>query len=192
VPATPKRAGRQPLEPGARFLTDAIADNIRARRAIQRIPQETLAREMTNLGYPGWKSGVTVSEIEDGMRNVTANELIGLALLLNCGVTDLLDPTGIDGRSSEPVDLRFGDGLLGAVGVHHWLQRHVHVTTEGVDYIRTDPVEGHEAEYEETLKAFENAIRARSVESVPPPPRADIDPTKTRAQRRRAWTDKEN
>jgi hypothetical protein len=188
VPTTPKREKRSPTEPGARFLTDAIATNVRDRRALQHVSQKTLGKEMKELGHP-W-TDVTVSEVENGWRNVTAVELVGLALLLNCELVDLVDPVGVAGRGVEPIDdLRFGKGRLGAVGVHHWLHGNVRVQTEGTNYISVDRVgDEHEQAYKETRDAFKNAIPAQPVGEVPPPPRRDVDRTKSRKERKKKWS----
>src|SRR5438876_11910658 len=95
--ATGKRAGRQP-EAGARFRSDAVAENVRAMRGARGLSQGDLAERMKAEKFD-WRQA-TVSEIERGARNVTVDELLGLALILEATPADLLDPAGIHGRSS--------------------------------------------------------------------------------------------
>jgi transcriptional regulator with XRE-family HTH domain len=101
--ATPRRAGRTP-QPGARFLSDAIATNLRAYRSVHRLSQEELARRMGDLGHTSW-SRATVSEIERGGRTVTIDELLALALVFGAPIANLLDPAGLDGTGTAPLDI---------------------------------------------------------------------------------------
>jgi transcriptional regulator with XRE-family HTH domain len=89
VPATPKRAGREP-QPGARFPSEVLGANVRTFRRIRDLNQDDLAERMNALGH-GWVRA-TVSEVERGGRNVTVEELLALALVLGEPVADLLDP----------------------------------------------------------------------------------------------------
>jgi transcriptional regulator with XRE-family HTH domain len=85
--------------PGAKFVADAVADNVRAYRVLGRLEQEDIAERMRQLGHP-WKR-VTVSEVERGRRNVTVPELVALTLVLGVTATELLDPRRPDQRSGD-------------------------------------------------------------------------------------------
>jgi hypothetical protein len=183
VPANPRREGRKP-RPGARFLVDAIADAVHDWRAMRRVPQETLAAEMRELGHP-W-TGVTVSEVEHAKRNVTADELVGLAYLLNCTLADLCDPTGVASRNTAPIDI--GTGTVEAAGISDWLHGRVRIRTDGPYSITYEAVPGHDKERENAPHLWDNAIRARSTRAKPAPARRNIDRTKTRRERRTEWS----
>jgi transcriptional regulator with XRE-family HTH domain len=101
--ATPKRAGRNP-QPGSRFLSDAFAENLHAYRSLRRWSQEELARRMVDLGHASW-SRATVSEVERGGRTVTIDELLALAMAFGVPIGNLLDPAGLDGRATAPLDV---------------------------------------------------------------------------------------
>lgn len=51
--------------------------------------QEEVARRMRDKGFPGWSRAV-VAALENGNRVVTASELAGLSLALDCGVGELV------------------------------------------------------------------------------------------------------
>lgn len=117
MPTTPKRAGRTP-RPGSRFLADAVADNVRAHRVLAKLSQGDVAERMRGLGHD-WTQ-TTVSDIERGERNVTVDELVGLALVFQISPQDLIDPRGVDGRGATPVDIGPGDVRTKDIG--DWLQ----------------------------------------------------------------------
>jgi hypothetical protein len=50
-------------------------------------------------------------------------------------------------------------------------------------------VPGHDAEYEEARRAFQNLYRARPVEAVPAPPLDDVDQSISRAEQKRRWVE---
>jgi transcriptional regulator with XRE-family HTH domain len=165
-------------------MSDVVAANIRAYRVVRHLSQEDLASWMRKLEHATWTSS-TVSEVERGNRNVTIDELLALAFMLNAELVDLLDATGLDRRTTTPIDLGPG-GTIGAAGVSHWLRGIVRIVTEGPNRWDLDEVEGHRAEYEEARRSFD-PIRARSTEAAGLPERQDVDTTKTRADRRREW-----
>lgn len=106
MPATPKRAGRTP-RPGTRFLADVLAENIRGFRSLRQLSQEDLAARMRVLGHDWVRP--TVSTIERAQRNVTVDELLGLALILDAGFGDLLSPRGpAREREAAPLDVGVG------------------------------------------------------------------------------------
>jgi transcriptional regulator with XRE-family HTH domain len=69
-----------------------LAENIRTYRALHQLTQDDLAARMAHLGH-GWGRS-TVSAVEGKGRNVTIDELFGLAVSIGVTVGDLLDPTG--------------------------------------------------------------------------------------------------
>lgn len=69
-----------------------LAENLRTYRALHQLTQDELAGRMAHLGH-GWGRS-TVSAVEGKGRNVTIDELFGLAVSLGVTVGDLLDPTG--------------------------------------------------------------------------------------------------
>jgi transcriptional regulator with XRE-family HTH domain len=117
--ATPKKAGRQP-EPGSRFLSDVLADNVRAYRSLRRLSQGELARRMGDARHPWTRA--TVSDVERANRNVTTDELLALAMILSTPIGGLLDPAGVEGRATAPLD--FGGWRPMPVGMaSRWVRR---------------------------------------------------------------------
>jgi transcriptional regulator with XRE-family HTH domain len=104
MPKTAKPSGRRPRE-GARFLADVVAANVRGWRAVRGLKQADVARDMNGFGHP-W-SQATVSDVENASRNVTVDELLGLAIVLAVSPLDLLDPGGVDGREEAHLDYGF-------------------------------------------------------------------------------------
>lgn len=90
VPKTPKRAERSP-KPGSRFLSEVVADTIRAVRVLRRMSQSDLADEMRRLGHETW-SRAAVSDVERYGRRVSLDELASLAVVLRIPPGKLLDP----------------------------------------------------------------------------------------------------
>lgn len=91
--------------------SDVLAANVRAYRLLRHLTQDGLATQMTSLNH-GWGRS-TVSAVEGTTRNVTVDELFGLALCLGVTLGELLDPEGPDRsrRFSLDVGLRVaGDG----------------------------------------------------------------------------------
>jgi transcriptional regulator with XRE-family HTH domain len=99
---TPKRAGRTP-KAGSRFPGAVLAENVRAYRQVRGLSQEQLAERMAALGH-GWTAGI-VGFVERGDRNMTVDELLGLALVLGASIGDLLDPAGVDGYEMTALDV---------------------------------------------------------------------------------------
>jgi transcriptional regulator with XRE-family HTH domain len=85
---TPDRAGITPPE-GALFPSQILARNVGGLRRLRGWRQELVAERMNFLGHP-WTQQ-TVSEVEQGRRNVTVDELLSLALVLVMTVERLLD-----------------------------------------------------------------------------------------------------
>jgi transcriptional regulator with XRE-family HTH domain len=99
--ATPKKRGKTAAL-GSRFLSDVVADNVRALRALRRLSQTELAKRMGQLGHKWTRA--TVSDVERAGRNVTVDELLGLALALTVSVPELLDPTKDSGLGLDYAD----------------------------------------------------------------------------------------
>ena len=95
------RAGKSPSV-GAPSV--ALAKNVAAYRAVRRITQAELAARMTILGHTMGRSAVSAIEVKG--RNVTVDELFGLAISLGVTIGQLIDPTGPD--RSRPLALDVG------------------------------------------------------------------------------------
>lgn len=101
-------------------LSEALAKNVRDYRLLRDVTQGDLAARMSRLGH-GWGRS-TVSAVEGNGRNVTVDELGGLAISLGTSIGQLLDPTGPDHSRILGLDV----GLPGVVGplqpelAHHW------------------------------------------------------------------------
>lgn len=80
-----------PAEASQGRPSDALAANIRACRVLGYMTQHDLAVRMTYLGH-GWTRS-TVSAVEARKRNVTTDELFGLAVSFGMTIGQLLDPT---------------------------------------------------------------------------------------------------
>jgi transcriptional regulator with XRE-family HTH domain len=100
--STPRRAGRDPL-PGSRFLSDAIAEKVRAYRLLRRLKQDDVAEEMRKLRHP-WTQA-TVSQVERGQRNLTVDELVGLSIVFELTLNELLDPVPVGGGPPPALDI---------------------------------------------------------------------------------------
>lgn len=92
--------------------SDALAENLRAYRLLRHLTQDQLAACMAQLGH-GWGRS-TVSAVEGRSRNVTVDELFGLALSLAVTIGQLLDPGGPDRTRRLSLDV----GLQAAGGGH--------------------------------------------------------------------------
>lgn len=103
-----RNAGRAPA--GVGRPSDALAANLRAYRLLRNLTQDDLAARMSHLDH-GWGRS-TVSAVEGRTRNVTVDEMFGLALCLGVAIGQLLDPEGPDRsrRLSLDVGLRVPDG----------------------------------------------------------------------------------
>lgn len=74
--------------------SDALAANVRAYRVLRRMTQGDLAARMTHLCH-GWGRS-TVSAVEGRGRNISVDELFGLAASFGVSIGQLFDPTGPD------------------------------------------------------------------------------------------------
>jgi transcriptional regulator with XRE-family HTH domain len=150
--ATPKRKQRQ-AAPGTVFASDVVKSNMRAYRLIRELTQEQLAARMSQLGHE-WTAGI-VGFVERGDRTLSVDELIGLAVALETGVADLLDPRGVDGHQSKPVDYG-GPGGLPVDIAGPWMRGQLMVEVTGPGTFAVRGVPGHEAEFE---RAADSLVR---------------------------------
>ncbi len=119
MPATPRRAGRS-ARPESRFISEVVADNVRAYRLLRRLIQGDLAQRLRGLGHEKW-SQATVSEVERYSRTVNIEEIFALAQVLEVTVADLLDPHGPDGRGRLDVDMG-PSGVMNRRIAHAWVR----------------------------------------------------------------------
>jgi transcriptional regulator with XRE-family HTH domain len=89
VPISPRRAQKA----GTKFLSEVLAENARQARRATELSQDDVAERMTALGH-AW-SRQTTSDVERGLRNVTVDELLGLALVLGWPIGLLLNPGAV-------------------------------------------------------------------------------------------------
>jgi transcriptional regulator with XRE-family HTH domain len=108
--------GEEKAPEGASFTTDVLAENIRAFRLLRRLEQAQVAERMNYLGQQWTRQ--TISDIERARRNVSAEELIGFALVLGASIEQLLDPRGPERRGTRRLALGRGDHL-GTVAPQH-------------------------------------------------------------------------
>lgn len=83
--------------------SDALAENLRAYRILRHMTQDQLAARMSHLGH-GWGRS-TVSAVESKSRNVSIDELFGLAVSVGVTIGELLDATGPDHRRPLSLDV---------------------------------------------------------------------------------------
>ena len=160
--ATPKKAGREP-QPGSRFLSDVLADNVHAYRSLRRLSQGELAQRMSDARYPWTRA--TVSDVERANRNVTTDELLALAMILGTPIGNLLDPAGVDGRETEPLD--FGGWRPMPVGMaSRWVRGRIGVFREPGRGVHAFAVEEFDplAEQAAAREALEAALRQPGIE----------------------------
>jgi 8-oxo-dGTP pyrophosphatase MutT (NUDIX family) len=83
----------------------ALADNLFASRATARLSQADVSERMHSLGFGAWQRS-TMSLVERAQRRVTAEEVAGLALVLQTTVARLVTPA--DERKTQVVELPSG------------------------------------------------------------------------------------
>jgi transcriptional regulator with XRE-family HTH domain len=104
MPAPPPgRGGREPLE-GSRFLSDTVAEKVRAYRLLRRLKQDDVADGMRKLRHHTW-TRQTVSDVERVKRHLTVDELVGLSFVLDVTLNELLDPVPVDGGPPPALDV---------------------------------------------------------------------------------------
>jgi transcriptional regulator with XRE-family HTH domain len=126
----PEPAGREPL-PGSRFLSDVVAEKVRAyRTGVRHMTQDDLADGMRQHRHRTWVRA-TVSEVERGRRNVTIDEMASLAIVLEVPLVTLLDPVPLGGGPAEPLDVGLPTPIPARMA-HQWAsgKASLYVTTE--------------------------------------------------------------
>src|SRR4051794_19710182 len=83
--------------------SDALAENLRAYRILRRMTQDQLPARLSHLCH-GWGRS-TVSAVEGKSRNVTVDEVFGLAVAVGVTIGELLDPSGPDHRRPLSLDI---------------------------------------------------------------------------------------
>lgn len=123
--------------------SEALAANLRAYRMLRRMTQDQLAARMFHLCH-GWGRS-TVSAVEGNTRNVTVDELFGLAVSVGVTIGQLLDPTGPDHSRRLSLDV----GLRGADdGSHPVAPRLAHLWASSRAVIRLWQDDGRKVEVE--------------------------------------------
>jgi transcriptional regulator with XRE-family HTH domain len=134
----------------ARTGAQALAANIRARRALLNLSQSDLADAMRELGHR-WNRA-TVAAVEAGTRSVSTDELVGLALVLDALVGELLDP------GDQDLDYG-GPAPMPPVVAQIWAQSALRLRWDG-ERLQPRPVAAGLAEY---LKDPEGQQRGRAL-----------------------------
>jgi transcriptional regulator with XRE-family HTH domain len=113
----PGRGGREPL-PGSRFLSDAVAEKVRGYRLLRRLKQDDVADGMRKLRHHTW-TRQTVSDVERVQRNLTVDELVGLSIVLELSLNELLDPVPVGGGPPPALDVGLPVPIPPNI-VRHW------------------------------------------------------------------------
>jgi transcriptional regulator with XRE-family HTH domain len=75
--------------------SDVLAQNIRAARSRKRLGQANVVARMRALGFDQWHRQ-TMGKVERGERRLLAEEMLGLAIVLETSLGGLLDPSPDD------------------------------------------------------------------------------------------------
>ena len=90
-------------------FSDVIVRNVRALRARKRLDQGDVVERMQALGFKNWHRP-TLGKVERGERRLFAEELLGLAYVLDVTMHQLLEPQPDDEQielpGGEPVGVR--------------------------------------------------------------------------------------
>lgn len=103
----PHAAQNRTPQPGTRFPSQVLGDNVRRMRESHRLRQRDLAERVAFMGFPGW-SQVTISDIERGIRSTGVDELFALAAALETTVCYLLDPGATDPAANDGSGIDLG------------------------------------------------------------------------------------
>src|ERR1035441_4382471 len=87
--------------------SEILARNIRIARARGRVSQEATGMRMSSLGFTAWHRQ-TMGKAERGERRLTAEEILGLAVVLETSVGALLSPEADDGAVAFPAGMAVG------------------------------------------------------------------------------------
>jgi transcriptional regulator with XRE-family HTH domain len=136
--------------PGSRFLSDAVAEKVRGYRLLRRMKQDDVAEGMRKLRHHTW-TRQTVSDVERVQRNLTVDELVGLSIVLELSLNELLDPVPVGGGPPPTLDVGLPVPLPPDI-VRHWSTGASiflnSETRDGKQVVRVTAV-GHLAEQEE-------------------------------------------
>jgi transcriptional regulator with XRE-family HTH domain len=88
------------------MYAEVLARNVRAARSRAGLQQEPVAAGMRNLGFTAWLRQ-TVANVEKARRGLRAEELLGLAIVLDTSVTRLMTPL----REDKQIELPSGQPL---------------------------------------------------------------------------------
>jgi transcriptional regulator with XRE-family HTH domain len=113
---------------------------------------------MVDLGHTSW-SRATVSEVERGRRTVTIDELLALAMVFDAPIGGLLDPAGVDGAGTMPLDVGIWRPL--PIGLaSRWVRGRIRAGRRPGGVL-VSPVEGFDptAEHQAAREALEKALQ---------------------------------
>jgi transcriptional regulator with XRE-family HTH domain len=160
----------------ARTAAQALAANIRARRARVDRSQADLAEAMRRLGHR-WNRA-TVAAIEGGSRAVSVEELLGLALVFGVQIGELLDAgeEDLDYGGLEPMPAVVARQWVRSAPAVQWDGRQLilrAIPTTFVDYLRWAIEEGRTTtlgDYAiEPIGGIQELVRRRDTDHAPPP-----------------------
>jgi len=77
---------------------------VRAYRLLRRLKQDDVAAGMRRLRHHTW-TRQTVSDVERVQRNLTVDELVGLSIVLELSLNELLDPVPVGGGPPPALDV---------------------------------------------------------------------------------------
>jgi transcriptional regulator with XRE-family HTH domain len=99
-------------------LHDVVVANLTGYRHLRGRSQEDIATDMSGIDHP-WTAS-TVSDVENGERSLSIDELGALAMVLETTIPALIDCGGVDGTDER--DLQIGYGKLPAWFARTWLR----------------------------------------------------------------------
>jgi transcriptional regulator with XRE-family HTH domain len=120
---------------------------VRAWRLLRHLQQADVAEKMRELRHP-WTQA-TVSQVERGQRNLTIDELVGLSIVFDVSLNELLDPVPVGGGPAPALDVGLPVPIPPNIVPHWSAGADVFLTKEaGSDKARVTAV-GHLAAEEE-------------------------------------------
>jgi len=97
----------------------ALAANIRAARARLNVSQDDIGQRMRWLGFGAWIRQ-TIGSIEQGHREVRADEVFGLAMALETTVVRLMTPVDVAGVQFGNITLSADEAAEAVTGGSEW------------------------------------------------------------------------
>lgn len=105
---------RRDPHPEARYPSQFVGDRVGEWRRVKNISQEEVAERMQTLGHTSWYRQ-TVAQVESAARNLTVDELVSLAIALECTVADLFSTATLGDRwldeDEQVVDLGLSEPM---------------------------------------------------------------------------------